>query len=213
VPEEALRPHVPDALSLETFDGGAWLGVTPFRLSALRVRGLLPLPVVSTFPELNVRTYVSLDDRPGIFFLSLDAASPLAVEAARLVYKLPYFRARMSVERSGDWLEYSSTRTDERGHQARFRGRYRPVGTAAPAARGSREHFLTERYCLYTLHEGSLHRAEIHHPPWRLQTAEAEIEENSMPPPDIELRGEPLCHYSERQDVVIWRLEPVPLAA
>jgi uncharacterized protein YqjF (DUF2071 family) len=212
VPEEALRPHVPDALSLETFDGSAWLGVTPFRLSGLRLRGLLPLPVASTFPEINVRTYVSLDERPGIFFLSLDAASPVAVEAARLVYKLPYFRARMSAERSGDWLEYSSTRTDERGHRALFRGRYRPVGEADPASPGSREHFLTERYCLYALHDGSLHRAEIHHPPWPLQTAEAEIEENSMPPPDIELRGDPLCHYSERQDVVIWRLQPLPLA-
>jgi uncharacterized protein len=183
--------------------------VTPFRLSGLRLRGLLPLPVASTFPEINVRTYVSLDERPGIFFLSLDAASPVAVEAARLVYKLPYFRARMSVEASGDWLEYSSTRTDEGGHGAFFRGRYRPVGGLEPPVPGSREHFLTERYCLYTLHEGAMHRAEIHHPPWPLQRAEAEIEENSMPPPGLELRGDPLCHYSERQDVVIWGLERV----
>jgi uncharacterized protein YqjF (DUF2071 family) len=198
---------VPDALSLETFEGSAWLGLTPFRLTGLRLRGLLPLPVASTFPELNVRTYVSAEERPGIFFLSLDAASSVAVQAARLVYKLPYFRARMSVERSGDWLEYSSARTDGRGHRALFRGRYRPVGEAEPPAPGSREHFLTERYCLYVLHEGSVHRAEIHHPPWQLQAAEAEIEENSMPPPGLELREDPLCHYSERQDVVIWGLE------
>jgi uncharacterized protein len=207
VPEEELRPRVPDALALETFDGSAWLGVTPFRISGLRLRGLLPLPLVSTFPELNVRTYVSHAERPGIFFLSLDAASRAAVEAARLVYKLPYFHARISAGRTGDWLEYSSTRTDDRGPLAVFRGRYRPVGEPEPPAPGSRDHFLTERYCLYTLHEGALYRAEIHHPPWPLQVAEAAVEENSMPPPGLELHGEPVCHYSELQDVVIWRLE------
>jgi uncharacterized protein YqjF (DUF2071 family) len=203
---------VPDALELESFDGSAWLGVTPFRLTGLRVRGLLPLPIASRFTELNVRTYVSVDDRPGIFFLSLDPSSVPAVEAA-LVYKLPYFRARMCFQRSGDWVELSSTRTDQRGHGARFRGRYRPVGDPEPPAPGSREHFLTERYCLYTLHEGSVQRVEIHHPPWSLQPAELELEENSMPPPGLELHGEPLCHYSERQDVVIWGLEPLALAA
>jgi uncharacterized protein len=207
VPEKELRPRVPDALALETFDGSAWLGVTPFRISGLRLRGLLPLPLVSTFAELNVRTYVSHAERPGIFFLSLDAASRAAVEAARLVYKLPYFHARISVGRTGDWLEYSSTRTDGRGPLADFRGRYRPVGEPEPPAPGSRDHFLTERYCLYTLHEGALYRAEIHHPPWPLQAAEAAVEENSMPPRGLELRGEPVCHYSELQDVVIWRLE------
>jgi uncharacterized protein YqjF (DUF2071 family) len=206
VPEDELRPHVPDALTLEVFDGSSWLGVTPFRISGLRLRGLLPLPVVSSFPELNVRTYVSDGERPGVFFLSLDAASRAAVEAARLVYKLPYFHARISVERDGDWVEYSSTRDDGR-HRAAFRGRYRPVGEAVPPAPGSRDHFLTERYCLYTLHEGSVYRAEIHHRPWPLQAAEAELEENSMPPPGLELRGEPLCHYSERQDVVVWGLD------
>jgi uncharacterized protein YqjF (DUF2071 family) len=208
LPPEVLRSHVPDELPLDTFDGAAWLGVTPFRLSGLRMRGLPPLPVLSAFLEVNVRTYVTLEDKPGIFFFSLDAESTLAVEAARWAYKLPYFLAAMSSDADDGRIEYASRRADHRGHGAVLRGRYGPVGPAAPPTPGSLEHFLTERYCLYTVHEGEVHWAEIHHPPWPLQPAEAELEENTMPPPQIGLSGEPACHYSERQDVVIWALTP-----
>jgi uncharacterized protein YqjF (DUF2071 family) len=204
VPEEELRRHVPEQLPLDTFDGSAWIAITPFRVSGLRVRGLLPLPYLSSFLELNTRTYVSLDGKPGIYFFSLDAESALAVEAARRLYRLPYFRARMFAD-LGPEIRYRSQRTE--GERASFEGRYHAAGAAETAAAGSLEHFLTERYCLFTLHEGRTHWAEIHHPPWPLQPAEAEIAENTMPPPGIDLDGEPLLHYSERQDVVIWPLE------
>ncbi|HET7855348.1 MAG TPA: DUF2071 domain-containing protein, partial [Gaiellaceae bacterium] len=192
LPEAVVRRHVPEQLPLDAFDGSAWLGIAPFHLSGLRVHGLPPVPALSSFPEINVRTYVTLGERPGIFFLSLDAANRLAVEAARLVYKLPYFRARMSVERFGEWIEYASERREERGHRATFRGRYRPVGEPQSPAAGSREYFLTERYCLYTVDEGTVYSADIHHPPWPLQAAEAQIDENTMPPPGLELEGDPL---------------------
>jgi uncharacterized protein len=205
IPEEELREQVPAQLPIDTFDGSAWVGITPFYLTGLRVRGLLPVPVLSSFLELNVRTYVTLDGKAGIYFFSLDAASSVAVEAARRLYRLPYFRARMSAGRLGEEVSYTSTRSEDR--PATFRGRYRPTGSPGPPAAGSLEHFLTERYCLFTMHEARPHWAQIHHPPWPLQTAEAEIAENTMPPPGIELRGEPLLHYSERQDVVIWSLE------
>jgi uncharacterized protein len=208
MPEEALRDRVPSELSLDTFEGSAWLAVTPFRLTGLRLRGLLPLPRLSSFLEINVRTYVTFDDRPGIFFFSLDAASMFAAEAARLLYKLPYFRARMSAQAEGEWVEYASARADPRGHGADFRARYRPAGKPQPPEPGSLEHFLVERYCLYTLHERVVHRAEIHHPLWPLQPAEAEIEQNTMPPPGLEVKGKPFVHFSGRQDVLIWGLEP-----
>ena len=204
VPEAELRRHVPVQLPLDIFDGSAWIGITPFRLAGLRVRGLLPVPYFSSFLELNTRTYVSLDGKPGIYFFSLDAESAFAVEAARRLYRLPYFRARMSALFGAD-ISYSSERAE--GRRATFRGTYRPTGEPQPASPRSLEHFLTERYCLFTLHEGRTHWAEIHHPPWPLQPAEAEIEENTMPPEGIELGGEPLLHYSRRQDVVIWPLE------
>jgi uncharacterized protein len=208
VPLEAVRAHVPPALEVEQHDGSAWVGITPFRLTGLRARGLLPLPRVSSFLELNVRTYVrAADGKPGIWFFSLDASSRLAVEAARHGYKLPYFHARMSAVSRGDWLEYECVRLDESGRV--FSGRYRPDGAAFHAERDSLEWFLAERYCLYTTDKADgLHRAEIHHELWPLQPAEAELELTTISP--LELPGEPLCHFSRRQDVVIWPLEPVP---
>ena len=203
----ALRPLVPEALRLQTYDGAAWLGVTPFRITALRVRGTLPLPRVSTFLELNVRTYVTAGGKPGIWFFSLDASSRLAVEAARRGYKLPYFHARITASRRGEWIEYECVRLDEHGRV--FCGSYRPQGAVFHAEPGSLEWFLAERYCLYTADgQGALHRAEIHHELWPLQAAEAELELTTISP--LELDGAPVCHFSRRQDVVIWPLERVP---
>jgi uncharacterized protein len=207
VPLDELRPHVPPGLEVDQHDGTPWLGVTPFRLTNLRARGTLPIPRVSSFLELNVRTYVrAADGKPGIWFFSLDASSRLAVEAARRGYKLPYFHARMSANRRGEWIDYECARIEEAGRV--FSGRYRPNGTAFNPSPDSLEWFLAERYCLYTTDERKrLLRAEIHHEPWTLQAADAEIELASISP--LELRGDALCHFSRRQDVLIWPLQPV----
>jgi uncharacterized protein YqjF (DUF2071 family) len=207
VPLEDVRAHVPHELEVELHGGSAWVGVTPFRLTGLRARGLPPLPGASSFLELNVRTYVrAADGKPGIWFFSLDASSRLAVEAARRGYRLPYFHARISAGRRGDWIDYECVRLDESGRV--FSGRYRPQGLVFHAEPGSLEWFLAERYCLYTTDaRGVLHRAEIHHELWPLQVAEAELELTTIS--QLELQGEPLCHFSRRQDVLIWPLERV----
>lgn len=205
VPVEAVREHVPPQLEIDEHDGSAWLGITPFRLTGLRARGTLPLPFVSEFLELNVRTYVRAEETPGIWFFSLDASSRVAVQAARRSYRLPYFHARMSANERGGWVEYDCSRVGEAGRV--FSGRYRPGGAVFNADPGSLEWFLAERYCLYTADRGRLYRAEIHHGPWPLQPAEAEIELASISPIDVD--GEPLVHFSRRQDVVIWPLEHV----
>jgi uncharacterized protein len=207
VPVERVREHVPDSLDVETHDGSAWVSVTPFRLSALRARGILPLPRISSFLELNVRTYVNAGgEKPGIWFFSLDASSRLAVEAARRGYQLPYFHARMSATRRGEWIDYECARVEAPGRV--FSGAYRPTGDVFHAEPGSLEWFLMERYCLYATDErGRLHRADIHHEPWPLQAAEAAVELASVAP--LELDGLPLCHFSRRQDVLVWPLEPL----
>jgi uncharacterized protein len=202
VPLDELRALVPDGLEVEEHSGSAWLGVTPFVITGLRARGLLPLPFASSFRELNVRTYVTRDDKPGIWFFSLDASSQLAVEAARRLYRLPYFRADITVRRRGAEIVYDCSR----GGGKAFSATYRPSGGAVAAEPGSLEHFLTERYCLYAEHEGRIHRAEIHHRPWPLQPAEARIELDTMPPLKV-ADDDPLVHFSARQDVVIWPLE------
>jgi uncharacterized protein len=207
VPVSAIGALVPPALEVETYEGDAWLGITPFLLRGLRVRGTLPLPIASTFPELNVRTYVTVDGKPGIFFLSLDAASGLAVAGARRLYKLPYFRARMSLQQRGTRVTFESTRSEAGAHRRAFQASYRPVGPTFEAQSGTLEYFLTERYCLYTVEGRRLYRAEIHHPPWQISPADALIEENTMVPAPVELpQAGPLLHYSPRQDALVWPL-------
>ena len=204
VPAEELRPLVPDGLELQQHSGTAWLGVTPFVITGLRGRGLLPLPLVSSFRELNVRTYVSRDGKPGIWFFSLDASSRVAAEAARRIYRLQYFAAEISLRHRGDEILFDCSR----GLGKAFSAAYRPAGPVFHAEPGSLEHFLTERYCLYAEHEGELYRADIHHRPWPLQPAHARVDLNTMPPVTLDPAEGPLRHYSARLDVVIWPLEP-----
>jgi uncharacterized protein YqjF (DUF2071 family) len=212
VPEHPLRRHIPPELELQTFEGQPWLSVTPFVLTGLRPRALPALPGLSRFPELNVRTYVTAGGKPGVFFFSLDAASRLAVYAARRLYSLPYFRARITVQTTHERIVYSSRRTDRRAPPAMFSAVYRPTGEAAIATSGTLAHWLTERYCLYAVDRlGGLHRAEIHHAPWRLQPAEAEILLNTMTTglgfdlPSVA----PLVHFTSRLDVCVWSPEPI----
>jgi uncharacterized protein YqjF (DUF2071 family) len=203
VEADALRPLVPQELELQRYDGSAYLGIVPFVLSDLRFRGLLPVPGFSTFPELNVRTYVTLDERPGVWFFSLDAASQLMVEGAKRFYKLPYERAQMRCERIDDFVHYESARSG-----AAFSGRYRGEGDLFHAEPGSLEAFLVERYCLYTADGGRLYRAEVHHAPWTIQHGEAVVDLNTMSPvplPD----DEPHVLFAPRQDVVVWPLHQI----
>jgi uncharacterized protein YqjF (DUF2071 family) len=204
VDEKRLRQVIPPPLELDLIDGSAWIGITPFELRALRLRLTLPAPFVSVFPEINVRTYVTAGGKPGIYFLSLDAGSRLAVATARRAYRFPYFHAHMSIRREGEAVEYGSERVS--GPAARFEASYVPRGEPFEAAPDSVAWELTERYCAYALDERERAlRAEIHHRPWKLHAAEAEIAANSMTEPfGIELEGEPLLHLARRQDVVIW---------
>jgi uncharacterized protein len=199
-----LRKLVGRTVELDTFEGEAWLGITPFLLSDFRLRGMPPVPRLSTFPEMNVRTYVTRDDKPGIWFFSLDAASTIAVEGAKRLYRLPYHRAQMSYRRSGDHVHYESARAG-----AAFSANYRGTGALFQPEPGTLEYFLSERYCLYTEDGGRGYRAEIHHPPWDLQYGEAAIDLNTMSP--LPLEGEPHVMFSPRQDVVIWTLEELSL--
>ena len=121
---QVLRPLVPAELPLDTLDGGGWIGVVPFHMSRIHGRGLPPLPGLARFPELNVRTYVTFDGKPGVYFFSLDAANLPAVWAAHIFYRLPYFHARMLAEMRGEWVAYDSRRYRA---SAEFRGRYRPI--------------------------------------------------------------------------------------
>ena len=208
---EEMHRAVPEQLPLDTFDGQAWLGVVPFRMAGVRPRLVPPVPGLSTFPELNVRTYVTLNERPGVYFFSLEAANAFAVSVARRFFRLPYFKAAMSLQYSdGGWIDYHSQRTHKGAPPAIFEGRYRPTGDVYLSQPGTLENWLTERYALYTTDkDGHPYGADIHHVQWPLQSAEANIKINSMPAAhDLSLPAfvEPLLHFARRLDVIVWPL-------
>jgi hypothetical protein len=205
-----VSAKIPAGLSLDLLDGHAWIAVTPFVITRLRLRGLPPIPGASCFPELNVRTYVTRDGKPGVWFFSLDAGSSLAAFFARRLYHLPYFPARMSVVKRGDTVSYRCER-GEPGRGPEFLADYEPIGEPSRAATGSLEEWLTARYRLYASEGGTLYRAEIAHEPWPLQPAKAEIVRNTMAQASgVELPPErPLLHFSRSLDVRVWWPEPV----
>jgi uncharacterized protein len=209
VTPDALRPLIPPALPLDTYDGQAWVGIVPFRMSNVRPRAVPPVPGLSAFPELNVRTYVTVNGRPGVYFFSLDAGNPIAVVLARKLFHLPYFNAMMHCQRIDDTTHYSSRRAHRGAPPAELVATYRPIAPVFYAQPGSLEYWFTERYCLYTVdgHE-RVYRCDIHHVPWPLQVAELETTCNTMALsqgirlPDIP----PLLHYANKQEVLVWLL-------
>jgi uncharacterized protein len=209
-----LARRIPPPLQLDLFAGGAWIAVVPFRMAHVTPRGVPALPWLSAFPEVNVRTYVRLGDKPGVFFFSLDATNPVAVRVARRVFHLPYYRASIDVDTSEVGVtRFDSHRTDTHApaRAAALRLAYQPVGDVFHAVDGTLEHFLTERYCLYAVdRRGQTHICEIHHAPWPLQRAAATIDVNTLLEGlvAVDVQQPPLLHFAKRQDTIAWRPHP-----
>ena len=207
---KALRPLIPERLTIDTFEGEAWIALAPFTMWGVRPTFTPPVPFLSQLHETNVRTYVHLDGVPGVWFFSLDANSSLAVMGARTLFHLPYYNAEIELKEADGVIEYTLNRTDE--PHAELETSW-AVGEALPEAEhGSLAFFLTERYCLYAEDSSErLYRSRIHHAPWPLREAElialrsTMIESHGLPTP----AGEPLLHYAEKLAVDIWPLEEV----
>jgi uncharacterized protein YqjF (DUF2071 family) len=207
VSPQALRPLVPDALALDLFDGQAWIGVTPFRLTNLRPTGLPALPGVSQAHEINVRVYVQRDGVPGIWFPSLEITNRLALWGARIAYGLPYFHARMHLARAGDTVEFTSERTAADAAPARFEARWQLGEPLAATLPGTLDDFLIERYVLYCRRGGDLLRARIHHRPWPLRAARVLHFASSLLEADgLPATGPPLLAHAQAEpfDVEVW---------
>jgi uncharacterized protein YqjF (DUF2071 family) len=205
----ALREAVPRSLELDLWQGAAWLGVVPFYMSNVGLPSAHRLPWLSAFEELNVRTYVCHGGRSGVYFFSLDAANWAAVLGARAGFRLPYYWARMRRIQRGAEVVYHSRRLV--GPPARFEARYAPAGEVRRSEVGSLEHWLTERYCLYTVgSQGEAYRSDIHHRPWPLQSGQAVITtlDMNLPRGSSIADQQPLLHFARRLDVLAWPLRP-----
>jgi uncharacterized protein YqjF (DUF2071 family) len=213
VATDEVRARVPSVLELDLHANTAWLSITPFYLSDMRAHGTPAVPWLSEFPELNVRTYVTLDGKPGVFFFSLDAGSVLAVNGARMLFDLPYQYATMSAHTEPNGaIAYQSSRGDGTGTVAEFDAVYAPTGPVQLAPPGSLDHWLSERYCLYAVDpRAHVYRMEIHHWQWPLQPMRIEVRRNTMATaagltlPPIP----PRTSFARSLDVVIWNRERV----
>jgi uncharacterized protein len=207
-PDE-IQKHLPAGLVVDCFDGSAWVGIVPFFMESVRLIGCPPLPMVSSFLELNLRTYVTdASNRPGIWFFSLDANQPLAVWAARALFSLPYRHAVMRAKHDSDWIEYRSAREDR---DPVLVYRYRGSRSTREAALESLEFFLIERYRLFAYRHGQIFSGRVYHTPYQLGTAEVSRYDSRL----FELGGlaapaRPPDHiaYSSRVDASIYPLQP-----
>ena len=204
VGSDELQGLVPEPLGVDEFEGSAWVSVIPLLMMNVHLRDLMPIPGAATFPEINVRTYVVYDNVPGVFFLSIDAASRMATFIARSSFRLPYHAATMSIEHVAGEFHHMSVRPQDAS--ARFEAIYHPTGRAVPTDSGSLERFLAERYCMYAIgRSGRLLRGDISHLPWAVESVEATIHRNDL----LEVNGvtplaEPIMSYSVGSDSYCW---------
>ncbi len=224
VPVEMVQPLIPQDLTLDTWEGQAWVGLVPFYMSGVRPWWSPAVPGISNFCETNVRTYVHLEGRdPGVWFLSLEAAQSLAVRVARWRWHLPYYRAEMQLNRQGNRVLYESRRLwpGESGSGCQIRAEIGPLlghdvaDRALPAGRalpGTLDHFLVERYILYALAaNGGLLAGRVHHVSYPVRTARVlEINDTLLPAAGITPPA-PYCHtaFCDGVDVEIFPLTPV----
>jgi uncharacterized protein YqjF (DUF2071 family) len=204
---DQLNSRIPPGLELDTYDHQAWIGVVPFKMG-YRLRGS---PWSLMFGELNVRTYVVHHGKPGILFFSLDASDFFTVYAARQTYALPYHFAKIKIQsQAEEVIHFTCQRSGRQKGQGIFDGLYQPISPVFYAQENTLEHWLTERYCLYSINRaGRLYRAHVHHLPWPLQHAKATIPENTMASASkLDLpESAPLLHYAKHLDVIVWPLK------
>ena len=204
---EVLQKLVPNVLPLDSFNGMGWIGVVPFHMTDIRLRGLPSLPGTDRFPELNIRTYVTLDGKPGVYFFSLDAAHWLAVWVAKTFYHLPYMYADLILKHNGPIIDFESKRRS--GENAKLVCNYWPISEPYHAAKGSFDEWMSARYCFYTLNnKGMPLRCDLLHQPWLLQHAEAVFSQNTiLSNQGIQVESDqPILHFSKKMEVRTWPL-------
>jgi hypothetical protein len=208
-----VRRLIPAGLQLDLFEGRCYVGAVPFLMERVTPRLVPPLPGLHAFPELNLRTYVTLGGKPGVWFFSLDAGQKLAVRVARRLFHLPYFDARFEISTAGGQMNYSAVRTHRAAPAATFSAAYEPVGPVYQSAPRTLDAWLTDRYCLYSADAlGRIYRGEIDHQPWPLQQAAATIQVNTLGDwLGIDLKHPPAAlHFAKSLDVHAWKVTRIP---
>jgi uncharacterized protein len=203
VPVEALKEKIPPQLELDTYNGKAWVGIIPFAINHMRVHGLPEIPFARSFLECNVRTYVTYNGEPGVYFFSLDADHAPAVTGARSLFHLPYFHADMKMDIDQETIHYRTKRVHKGTNGESLRMNYTPGGQI-PVEKDSLTEWLTERYCLWAVKGNQVFKGDIAHEPWELYEADYTIQEQALWP-GLSGKAAHQC-YSPKQTAYIWRL-------
>jgi uncharacterized protein YqjF (DUF2071 family) len=204
IDKEVLRPRIPSDLTIDEYDGSAWVALVPFEMYDVMLGRWPSIPPLRRFPELNFRTYVHGEGRGGVWFFSLDTDCWPIVLGGRYLYHLPYFKAQMRHRAENGTIHFESRRT---GGGPRFVASYKPKGTLFFPKSGTFEQWMAERYCLYTLISGETHRLEVHHRPWPIQCAEVTDLSSDMLESELlsPLDPQAICHYSPGVEVVTFK--------
>lgn len=206
---ESIRALVPSCLEIDTFDRQAWIGIYTFRTQGLYLRGFPSLSLFSPFYGINLRTYVTYKGKPGVYFIHLNSTHWTALRIARAWYRLNYFHAKIRFSNDGEYLVYDGIIQSHKGTSSTYHIRFSPESMVYYPQREKLDYFLTERYCLYSVDsKDHLYCAEIHHSPWPLQKANAEILNNSLTKfYNLQLTNQkPVFHFSKGVDVLIWNI-------
>jgi uncharacterized protein len=204
VEPERLRPLIPAELEIDTFEGQAWIGLTPFSLHDVHLTGIPPIPGLSSFHQLNVRACVHANGIPGIWFFSLDASKMVAAVAARIFFMLPYFKAQIESWQTAGQFSFDLSRV---ASSARFRASWKTGVRLRDPDLESLAFFLVERYCYFGAENKNLYMTRIYHHPWILDEATDLSHESTM----IEILGirepttDPLAYFSREQTVDTWK--------
>lgn len=202
---EVLQQVVPSVFQLEQYNGTAWIGVVPFRVQNHRVRFLPPMPGINRFLQLNVRTYVTINGKRGVYFLSIDMNHLIARQLAKSLFYMPTQTATINMSHNECGI-YFNSKTVEKGHPE-FECQYTPIGQPFYARKETFEAWLVERYSMYSLNRrGEVVRCDILHDYWPLQYVDVEINNNSI----FQNRGiqvaskDPILHYAKRMEAYLW---------
>ncbi|MFG6119973.1 YqjF family protein [Thalassobacillus sp. B23F22_16] len=206
--KQAIKPLLPPQLELDTYDGEAWISIVPFEVTGMHARWAPEIPFLSSYLELNVRTYVKYQGHPGVYFFSLDA-NLLTIVLGAKTFSLPYYYADMEMKETNGHYTYRSIR--KKAASGDFEVSYHPVSKTYSPEHGSLSHWLMERYVFWQKKGNGLIQGDVHHLPWEVQDASADIDTETLtsflPPPSFS--GETFYHYADSRRVLLWPLKKV----
>ena len=204
IEEEELKKYIPPSIEIDKYEGKSYIGVVPFNMKGVTKRGYPAPKWISDFPEINVRTYVKYNNKPGVLFFSLDVPSQIAVWIGRIQFHLPYFKAKMLVKTQNDTTHYFHKRNN-----IEFEAVYTAKGRLK-CEKNSFENWATERYCLYSHNKaGDIFCADVHHEQWPLESVDIDIKKNTLLSGLTVGKQHPTVLYSKSLDVAVYSIQKV----